>query len=184
MVIDDFGEDRVATPTLNRGTTDDQYPDGPPHACGASPDSDILRDMIGFAAERLIEMEVSAATGEAYDGESSARIAQRNGHRCRDCETRAGAVELRLPKLRKGSYFPSFLEPRRMAEKALTAVGQEAYIQGVSTRCADDLVLAMGLVGISKSQVSRPWEEIDERVHAFLDRPIEGDWPYLWIDAT
>jgi len=93
-------------------------------------------------------------------------------------------VELRIPKLRKGSYFPGFLEPRRTAEKALTAVIQEAYIQGISTRSVDELVKAMGMSGISKSQVSRLCEEIDERVQAFLGRPIEGDWPYLWIDAT
>jgi hypothetical protein len=86
--------------------------------------------------------------------------------------------------LRKGSYFPGFLEPRRMAERALTAVIQEAYIHGISTRSVDDLVKALGMDGISKSQVSRLCEDIDERVHAFLDRPIEGDWPYLWIDAT
>src|SRR6202035_1513430 len=105
-------------------------------------------------------------------------------YRDRAWETRAGTVELRIPKLRKGSYFPGFLEPRRMAEKALTAVIQEAYIQGISTRSVDDLVKAMGMSGISKSQVSRLCEEIDERVQAFLTRPIEGDWPYLWIDAT
>ncbi len=93
-------------------------------------------------------------------------------------------MELRIPKLRKGSYFPSFLEPRRMAEKALTAVIQEAYIQGVSTRSVDDLVKAMGATGVSKSQVSRLCEEIDARVKAFLDRPLEGDWPYVWLDAT
>ncbi len=86
--------------------------------------------------------------------------------------------------MRKGSYFPGFLEPRRIAEKALTAVVQEAYVQGVSTRAVDDLVKAMGISGISKSQVSRLCQEIDERVKAFLQRPIEGDWPYLWIDAT
>ena len=93
-------------------------------------------------------------------------------------------MELRIPKLRKGTYFPGFLEPRRMAEKALTAVVQEAYVQGVSTRSVDDLVQAMGMTGISKSQVSRLCAEIDEKVKAFLGRPIEGDWPYLWIDAT
>ena len=99
-------------------------------------------------------------------------------------QTRAGTVELRIPKLRKGTYFPGFLEPRRMAEKALTAVVQEAYVQGVSTRSVDDLVQAMGMTGISKNQVSRLCAEIDEKVKAFLGRPIEGDWPYLWIDAT
>jgi transposase-like protein len=93
-------------------------------------------------------------------------------------------VELRIPKLRQGSYFPGFLEPRRMAEKALTAVIQEAYIHGVSTRAVDDLVKALGMSGVSKSQVSRLCAEIDERVTAFLTRPLEGDWPYLWIDAT
>ena len=149
-----------------------------------SSDADILREMIGFASQRLMEMEVGARTGAEYGHKDLDRLAQRNGYRARDWDTRAGTVELQIPKLRKGSYFPGFLEPRRMAEKALTAVIQEAYIQGISTRSVDDLVKAMGMDGISKSQVSRLCEDIDTRVNTFLNRPLEGDWPYIWIDAT
>jgi putative transposase len=147
-------------------------------------DTEFLREMISFAAERLMALEVDALCGAGHGERSAERIGHRNGYRDRTWETRAGAVDLRIPKLRKGSYLPAFLEPRRAAEKALVAVIQEAYIQGISTRSVDDLVKAMGMTGISKSQVSRLCEEIDERVRAFLDRPIEGDWPYLWLDAT
>jgi putative transposase len=149
-----------------------------------SSDADLLREMISFTAQRLMELEVEGLAGAAHGERSPERLNQRNGYRDRLWETRAGTVELRIPKLRKGSYFPGFLEPRRLAEKALTAVVQEAYVHGVSTRSVDDLVKAMGMTGISKSQVSRLCSEIDEKVQAFLNRPIEGDWPYLWIDAT
>jgi transposase-like protein len=149
-----------------------------------SADSDLVRDMLAFAAERLMELEVEGLTGAPAGARSPERLNQRNGYRERVWDTRAGRIELAIPKLRKGSYFPSFLEPRRTAEKALTAVIQEAYVQGISTRSVDDLVKAMGAGGVSKSQVSRLCAEIDERVNAFLERPIEGEWPYLWIDAT
>ena len=149
-----------------------------------SADADLVREMLAFAAERLMAMEVDVLTGVPSGVRSSERLNHRNGYRERAWDTRAGRIELAIPKLRKGSYFPSFLEPRRTAEKALAAVIQEAYVHGVSTRSVDDLVKAMGASGISKSQVSRLCEEIDERVNAFLTRPIEGEWPYLWIDAT
>jgi putative transposase len=147
-------------------------------------DADLLREMIQFVAQRMMEMDVEGLCAAGYGERSEGRANSRNGYRERAWETRAGSVGLRIPKLRQGSYFPGFLEPRRTAEKALAAVIQEAYIQGVSTRSVDELVKAMGMSGISKSQVSRLCAEIDERVGAFLNRPIEGDWPYLWIDAT
>jgi putative transposase len=147
-------------------------------------DGDLVREMLAFAAERLMEAEVEARTGAAHGERDCGRLVQRNGYRERGWDTRAGRIDLEIPRLRKGSYFPSFLEPRRTAEKALTAVIQEAYVHGVSTRSVDNLVKAMGASGVSKSQVSRLVEEIDERVNAFLARPIEGEWPYVWIDAT
>jgi putative transposase len=143
-------------------------------------DADLLREMIAFVAARMMELDVATLTGAGH-GE---RTPERINYRQRIWETRVGAVPVAIPKLRKGSYFPAFLEPRRAAEKALIAVIQEAYVQGVSTRSVDDLVKAMGMTGISKSQVSRLCADIDERVKAFLERPIEGSWPYLWIDAT
>jgi putative transposase len=148
-------------------------------------DIDVLRQMVQFMAQRLMELDVEARCGAAYDEKNPAeRLNSRNGYRERTWDTRAGSVELKIPKLRQGSYFPEFLEPRRTAEKALTAVIQEAYVQGISTRSVDELVKSMGMSGVSKSQVSRLCGELDERVNAFLGRQIEGDWPYLWVDAT
>ena len=147
-------------------------------------DVDLLREMIQFVAQRLMELDVETLCGAGYGERTAERINHRNGYRPRLWDTRAGSVDLDIPKLRKGSYFPEFLQPRRTAEKALVAVIQEAYIQGVSTRSVDELVKSFGMTGISKSQVSRLCEQIDERVQAFLNRPIEGEWPYLWLDAT
>ena len=147
-------------------------------------DGDLLREMIGFMAQRLMDADVQGLVGAGPGERSETRENWRNGYRDRTWHTRAGTVPLKIPKLRSGSYFPGFLEPRRSSEKAMTAVIQEAYVQGISTRSVDELVKALGMTGISKSQVSRLCEEIDERVGEFLDRPIEGDWPYLWIDAT
>lgn len=155
-----------------------------PEAIAKSDDTDFLRELIQDAAQRLMDIEVAAVCGAGHGKRSPDRENQRNGYRPRQWDTRAGTIGLNIPKLRKGSYFPTFLEPRRTAEKALMAVIQEAYIHGVSTRAVDDLVRAMGLTGTSKSQVSRLCEEIDERVQAFLNRPLEGDWPFLWLDAT
>src|SRR5438445_735453 len=135
-------------------------------------DADLLRDMIQFVAQRMYGDGRRELVRRFYGERSPERLNSRNGYRERLWETRAGSVDLKIPKLRKGSYFPGFLEPRRTAEKALAAVIQEAYIRGVSTRSVDELVKAMGMGGISKSQVSRLCTEIDERAHAFLDRPI------------
>lgn len=147
-------------------------------------EADLLREMIQYVAQRMMDLDVESLCQATYGERRPERTNSRNGYRERQWDTRAGSVDLKIPKLRKGSYFPGFLEPRRTAEKAMAAVIQEAYIQGVSTRSVDELVKSLGMTGISKSQVSRLCEEIDERVGAFLNRPLEGDWPYLWIDAT
>ena len=147
-------------------------------------DHDLLREMMTFVVNRMMDLDVEGITHAAYGERSADRSNSRNGYRERPWHTTVGTVPVAIPKLRKGSYFPPFLEARRTSDKALIAVIQEAYVHGVSTRSVDDLAKAMGLDGISKSQVSRLCEEIDGRVKTFLDRPIEGTWPYLWIDAT
>jgi transposase-like protein len=128
-----------------------------------------------------MDYEVGNQIGAGLHARSEGRQAYRNGYRERILHTRLGTLELPIPKLRSGSYFPSFLEPRRLSEKAIAAVIQEAWIGGVSTRKVDDLVQALGMTGISKSQVSELCREIDARVHSFLSRPIEGEWPYLKV---
>lgn len=147
-------------------------------------DADLLKQMIQSVAQRMMDFDVQSLCGAGFDVKSPDRINSCNGYRYHLWQARAGDVDMKILKLRQGSYFPGFLEPRRTAEKAMAAVIHGAYIQGVSTRSVDELVKAMGMIGISKSQVSRLAGEIDERVNAFLNRPLEGDWPYLWIDAT
>jgi len=147
-------------------------------------DGDFLRAVAEAVLQLLMETDVEGVIGAGRYERSGERSTWRNGYRDRTLDTRLGALQLRIPKLRQGSYFPPFLEARKSSEKALIAVIQEAWIGGVSTRRVDDLVQAMGLSGISKSQVSKLCKEIDERVHAFLDRPLAGEWPYLWLDAT
>lgn len=149
-----------------------------------STDGDFLRAIAEHTLHRLMDFEVEALIGAARHQRTEDRTTYRNGHRPRKLDSRLGTLELKIPKLRQGSYFPAFLEPRKTAEKALTAVIQEAWIQGVSTRKVDDLVQALGMTGISKSQVSALCQEIDERVQSFLERPLEGEWSYLWLDAT
>ena len=145
---------------------------------------DLLKDLAEAVLQKLMDYDVDNLIGAGRYERSDGRTTQRNGYRPRELETRLGTLELKIPKLRKGSYFPGFLEPRKTAERALVAVIQEAWIQGVSTRKVDDLVQAMGMSGISKSQVSKLCEDIDDRVNSFLDRKLEGEWPYLWLDAT
>jgi putative transposase len=151
-----------------------------------SEDGDFLRVLAETTLNRLMDFDADNAAGAARHERSPERATYRNGYRDRVLETRVGALDLKIPKFRSGpSYYPGFiLEPRRLMEKALTAVIQEAWINGVSTRRVEELVQAMGMSGISKSQVSKLCKEIDERVGSFLDRPLEGEWPYLWLDAT
>jgi len=146
--------------------------------------ADVLRESVAVMVREIMELEVAQLAG-AEHGERAPdqRLAQRNGYRERRWDTRVGEIELAIPRLRTGSYLPSFLEPRRRAEQALIAVVQEAYVNGVSTRKVDRLVEQMGLRGLSKDQVSRMCRGLDEQVHAFRNRPLEGAYPYLWLDA-
>lgn len=150
---------------------------------GTDLDGDFLRESIALLTHLLMEAEVSEQVGAERYERSNDRLDHRNGYRERSWETRVGDIPLRIPKLRRGSYFPSFLEPRRRAEKALMAVIQSAYVEGVSTRKVDDLVQALGLAGVDKSKVSRICKELDEAVTAFRSRPLEEACPYLWLDA-
>jgi putative transposase len=145
--------------------------------------ADVLRQAVGWLAQELMEAEVSQRAGAGYGERSGDRTARRNGYRERAWDTRVGSIELAIPRLRAGSYFPSFLETRRRSEQALVAVVQEAYVNGVSTRKVDRLVEALGLAGVSKDQVSRLCGGLDEQVTAFRERPLEVAYPYLWLDA-
>jgi transposase-like protein len=147
-------------------------------------DSDFLRSVAEAVVQLLMETDAEGLIGAGRHERTAERQTYRNGYRDRAYDTRLGTLQLRIPKLRQGSYFPPFLEPRKTTEKALVSVIQEAWIGGVSTRRVDELVQAMGLSGISKSTVSKLCKDIDDRVNAFLDRPLTGDWPYLWLDAT
>src|SRR5215204_5002015 len=144
---------------------------------------DFLRESLSWVVQQPMEAEVSKVIGAAR-GERAPeeRLTHRNGYRARAWQTRAGELELAIPKLRRGSYFPSFLEPRRRSEQALVSVVQEAYVAGVSTRKVDQVVESLGL-RVSKSEVSRICEGLDEQVEAFRSRPLEGRYPYLWLDA-
>src|SRR5690242_4351764 len=144
---------------------------------------DVLRESLRWVCQQLMEAEVSELVG-AGRGERAPeeRLTHRNGYRARTWATRAGEIELAIPKIRRGSYFPSFLEPRKRSEQALVAVVQEAYVAGVSTRKVDQLVESLGL-RISKSEVSRICQGLDEQVDGFRNRPLQGRYPYLWLDA-
>lgn len=147
-------------------------------------DVDFLKESVRRLANAVMEAEVTAQVHADRHERTPDRTGQRNGYRERTWDTRVGTMELRVPRVRDGSYFPMLLEPRRRAEQALTAVVQEAYLQGVSTRRVDDLVQALGMTGISKSQVSRLCEGLDADVARFRNRPLAGGYPYVWLDAT
>ena len=147
-------------------------------------DADFLKEGVRALSQAIMEMEVEEHIGAARHERTEGRSGHRNGYRERTWDTRAGAIELKVPRVRDSSYFPSLLEPRRRAERALSAVVQEAYVHGISTRKVDELVKALGMGGISKSQVSRLCEELDEEVERFRNRPLEGAYPYVWVDAT
>jgi putative transposase len=143
---------------------------------------DVLKESLLWVVQQLMEAEVSELIGAERGERTPERLTQRNGYRSRPWSTRAGELELAIPKLRRGSYFPSFLEPRRRSEQALVSVVQEAYVAGVSTRKVDQVVESLGL-RISKSEVSRICKGLDAQVDAFRNRPLEGRYPYLWLDA-
>ena len=147
-------------------------------------DADFLREGVRVLSQALMELEITQHVGAERHERTPERTGQRNGYRERTWDTRVGSLELRVPRVRDGSFFPSLLEPRKRAERALVAVVQEAYVQGVSTRRVDDLVQALGLQGISKSQVSRLCAELDAEVERFRTRRLEGPYPYVWLDAT
>jgi putative transposase len=147
-------------------------------------DADFLKEGVRALSQALMEMEVEEHIGASRHERTEGRSGHRNGYRERTWETRAGAIELKVPRVRDGSYFPALLEPRRRAERALSAVVQEAYVHGVSTRKVDELVKALGMTGISKSRVSELCEELDEEVERFRNRELEGTYPYVWLDAT
>jgi transposase-like protein len=146
--------------------------------------ADFLREGVRVLAEELMEIELAEHVGAERHERTADRTGYRNGYRERPWDTRVGTIELKVPRVRDGSFFPSLLEPRRRAERALVAVVQEAYLQGVSTRRVDDLVQALGMQGISKSQVSRMCAELDKEVERFRTRKLEGPYPYVWLDGT
>ena len=150
-----------------------------------SDDVDFLREGVRVLAQALMDVEVTQQVGATRYERTPERTGERNGTRERRWDTRVGSITLRIPRVRNGSYMPSLLEPRRRAERALVAVVQEAYIQGVSTRRVDDLVQTLGLTGISKSQVSVICGELDTEVERFRSRPLgEAVYHYVWLDAT